>query len=255
MKSEDTKLKIGIDMECEPHQLHVIFLPFPTPGHMIPMVDAARLFAKHGVSVTIITTQSNALTFQKAIDKDFNSGYPIRTHVLQFPAAQTGLPDRIESIKGCSSIEMLGKLVHGLSILRNQIELLFQDLQPGCLVTDMFFPWTVESAAKLGIPRLFFYSSSYFSNYASYHVRKHKPHEGLVSDNQKFSIPGLPVDIEMTTLQLEEWARTKSYNTSYMDAVCESESRSYGALYNSFHELESDYEELYMSIMGFKSWS
>jgi UDP:flavonoid glycosyltransferase YjiC (YdhE family) len=51
----------------ESQQLHVVFVPFPTPGHMIPMIDTARLFAKHGVDVTIITTHANASTFQKSL--------------------------------------------------------------------------------------------------------------------------------------------------------------------------------------------
>ncbi|KAJ1387598.1 UDP-glucuronosyl/UDP-glucosyltransferase [Sesbania bispinosa] len=238
------------------HQLNVIFVPYPTPGHMIPMVDTARLFAKHGASVTIITTQANALTFQKAIDSDFNSGYPIRTHVLQFPADQVGLPVGVESMKDATSLETMGKVEIGISILRNQIEVLFQNLQPDCLVTDMFYPWTVECAAKLGIPRLYFYSSSYFSSCARYFIKKHKPHEGLVSDTQKFSIPCLPQNIEMTALQLEEWTKTQDgVFTRYMDAIYESESRSYGTLYNSFHELESDYEQLSESTKGIKAWS
>ncbi|XP_061362136.1 soyasapogenol B glucuronide galactosyltransferase-like [Gastrolobium bilobum] len=243
-------------MEFQPHhQLNVNFLPFPTPGHMNPMIDTARLFAKNGVSVTIITTQANALTFQKVIDADFISGYPIRTKVIQFPAAQVGLPDGIENIKDCTSPEMLGKITHGMLMLKDQIELLFQDLQPDCIVTDMSYPWTVESAEKLGIPRLYFYSSSYFSNCASSSIRKYRPHESLVSDNQTFTIPGFPDNIEMTKLQLAEWIRTKSSASGYFEAMFESEGRSYGALYNSFQELESDYVQLHKSIKGIKSWS
>ncbi|TKY65748.1 Soyasapogenol B glucuronide galactosyltransferase [Spatholobus suberectus] len=165
-------------MEAQPHhQLNVIFLPYPTPGHMNPMVDTARLFAKHGVCVIIITTPANALTFQKAIDSDFSCGYYIRTQVVPFPAAQLGLPDGVENFKDCTSLEMFDKISHGMTLLKDQIELLFQDLRPDCLVTDMLYPWTVESAAKLGIPRLYYYSSSYFSSCATYSIRKHKPHE------------------------------------------------------------------------------
>ena len=173
-----------LKIESQNHQLHVIFLPYPTPGHMNPMVDTARLFAKHGASVTIITTQANAMSFQKAIDNDFSSGYHIRTHLIPFPSTQVGLPEGVENFKDGTSNDMVRKLSIGIHILRNQIEVLFQDLQPDCLVTDMFYPWTVESAAKLGIPRIYFYSSSYFSNCVRYSIRKHKPHEGLVSDSQ-----------------------------------------------------------------------
>jgi len=89
------------------NQLHVTFLPYPTPGHMIPMIDTARLFAKHGVNVTIIATHANASTFQKSIDSDFNSGHSIKTQLIQFPSAQVGLPDGVENIKDGTSLEML----------------------------------------------------------------------------------------------------------------------------------------------------
>ncbi|KAK7395036.1 hypothetical protein VNO78_15578 [Psophocarpus tetragonolobus] len=243
-------------MNSQSHQqLHVTFLPYPTPGHMNPMIDTARLFAKHGASVTIITTPANALTFQKAIDNDFSCGCHIRTQVVQFPAARVGLPDGVESIKDGTSIDMLVKISHGISMLKDQIVLLFQNLQPDCIVTDMMLPWTVESAAKLGIPRIFFYSSSYFSNCVSHSIRKNRPHESLASDNQKFIIPGLPQIIEMTPPQLAEHLRSKTPMTAQLDAMFESESASYGALYNSFHELESEYKQLHESMLGIKTWS
>ncbi|KAG5008483.1 hypothetical protein JHK85_027025 [Glycine max] len=205
---------------------------------MIPMVDTARLFSKHG-----------------AIDSDFNCGNCIRTHVIQFPASQVGLPDGVENVKDITSIEMLDKISLVLSILKDQIELLFQDMQPECIITAMLYPWTVEFAAKLGIPRLYFYSSSYFNSCAGHFMRKHKPHERMDSNNQRFSIPGLPHNIEITTLQVEEWVRTKNYFTDHLNAIYESERRSYGTLYNSFHELEGDYEQLYQSTKGVKCWS
>ncbi|KAK7395035.1 hypothetical protein VNO78_15577 [Psophocarpus tetragonolobus] len=170
---------------------------------MIPMVDTARLFAKHGVSVTIIATHANALTFQNAIDSDFSCGYQIRTKVVPFPAAQVGLADGVENIKDSTTPEMLGQISNGISMLKDQIEHLFQDLQPDCIVTDFC----------------------------------------------------LPQRIEMTPLQLAEWERTQNESTGYFDAMYESETRSYGALYNSFHELESDYEQLHKSTLGIKSWT
>jgi len=242
-------------MDSQPHhQLNVTFLPFPSPGHINPMIDTARLFAKHGVNVTIITTPANALPFQKLIDSDFSLGYHIRTQLVPFPAAQVGLPEGVESMKDATSLQLLGRITHGISMLKSPIEVLLQDLHPDCIVSDMFYPWTVESAAKLGIPRIFFYSSSYLSDCGIHSIRRHKPHERLVSDTDKFTIPGFPHRIEMTPLQLAKWERVDGVPDSFVE-MFESEKRSYGALYNSFHELESEYEQLHRSIVGVKSWS
>ncbi|XP_027926845.1 soyasapogenol B glucuronide galactosyltransferase-like [Vigna unguiculata] len=244
----------AMDSEAQ-QQLNVTFLPYPTPGHMNPMIDAARLFARHGVNVTIIATPANALTFQNAIDTDFTHGYHIRTQLLPFPAAQVGLPEGVENIKDGTSLELLGQISRGISMLKGHIELLFQDLHPDCIVSDMSYPWTVESAAELGIPRIFFYSSSYLSDCGIHSIRRHRPHERLVSDTDKFTIPGFPHRIEMTRLQLSNWERVRKEVSDNFERIFESERRSYGALYNSFHELESEYEQLHKSIVGIKSWS
>jgi len=243
-----------MDYEAQ-QRLNVTFLPYPTPGHMNPMIDAARLFARHGVNVTIIATPANALTFQNAIDTDFTHGYHIRTKLLPFPAAQVGLPEGLENIKDGTSLELLSRIRRGISMLKGHIELLFQDLHPDCIVSDMCYPWTVESAAELGIPRIFFYSSSYLADCATHSIMRHRPHERLVSDTDKFTIPDFPHRIEMTPLQLANWQRVREQVSYYFEEMFESERRSYGALYNSFHELESEYEQLHERIVGIKSWS
>ncbi|TKY70599.1 Soyasapogenol B glucuronide galactosyltransferase [Spatholobus suberectus] len=73
-------------------ELKSIFLPFLSTSHIIPLVDMAKLFALHGIDVTIITTTQNATIFQKFIDLDVSCGRLIRTHVVKFPAAKVGLP-------------------------------------------------------------------------------------------------------------------------------------------------------------------
>ena len=122
------------------NKLHVVFLPFPSAGHMNPMIDTARLFAMHGVNVTIIATHGNASTFQKSIDSDFNSGYSIKSELLKFPSAQVGLPDGVENIKNATSAEMYLKITRGVGMLQDSIEVLFKELQPDCIVTDMKYP-------------------------------------------------------------------------------------------------------------------
>ncbi|KAF2565755.1 hypothetical protein F2Q68_00024298 [Brassica cretica] len=44
--------------------LHFVLFPFMAQGHMIPMVDIARLLAQRGVIITIVTTPYNAGRFK-----------------------------------------------------------------------------------------------------------------------------------------------------------------------------------------------
>nr|XP_015890281.2 soyasapogenol B glucuronide galactosyltransferase-like isoform X2 [Ziziphus jujuba var. spinosa] len=209
--------------------LRIFFFPLPTPGHMIPMVEEARVFAKHGVDVTII-----------------------RIHTFPFPSAEVGLPDGIENFNNITSMEMTRALAHALQLLRKPIEQLFHDMRPDCIVTDTFYPWTLDVANKLGIPRLGFRGSSYISLCAEYCIKKYETHKSTESD--VVLIPGLPHNVEMMISKIPDWMITTKDFTHRMDFLRDCEQKSYGMLMNSFHDLENDFEDHFNS-MGYKAWS
>lgn len=235
-------------------ELKSIFLPFLSTSHIIPLVDVARLFAMHGVDVTIITTPQNATVFQKSVDLDSSRGRPIRTHLVTFPAAEVGLPPGIEAFNVDTPREMVPRIYMGLSILQPRFEQLFHDLRPDFIVTDMFHPWTVEAAAKLSIPRIMFHGASYLARSAAHAVEQYAPHLAAKSNSDPFAIPGLPDRLEMTPLQLPDWLRSPNQYTELMKTIKESEKNSYGSIFNSFYDLESAYYDHYKGVMGTKSW-
>ncbi|GFS45714.1 UDP-glucosyl transferase 73C2 [Actinidia rufa] len=54
-------------MAAQAHQPHFIVFPLMAQGHMIPMIDIAKLLAQRGVKVTIVTTPLNAEQFKTII--------------------------------------------------------------------------------------------------------------------------------------------------------------------------------------------
>ncbi|XP_020231152.1 soyasapogenol B glucuronide galactosyltransferase [Cajanus cajan] len=246
---------LTIEGEGDDHKLKAICLPFASTSHLIPLVDIARLFAMHGVDVTIITTTANATIFQSSIDRECARGHSIRTHVVKFPFEQVGLPQGVESFNSNTPQDMVKKVYEGLSILKDQYQQLFHDMQPDFLVTDMFYPWTVDAAAKLGIPRLIYVGGGYFAHSAQNAIEQFSPHTKVDSDSERFLIPGLPHELEMTRLQIPDWLREPKDYSDLMKIMKDSERRSYGSLFNTFYELEGTYEEHYKKAMGVKSWS
>ncbi|XP_061350249.1 soyasapogenol B glucuronide galactosyltransferase-like [Gastrolobium bilobum] len=178
---------LPFDVEGQHHQLKAIFLPFVSTSHLIPVVDIARLFAMHGVDVTIIITPSNATIFQSSIDRDHSHGHSIRTHVVKFPSAQVGLPEGVESINIDTPQSMVSKIYQGLSILQEQYQQLFHDLKADFIVTDMFYPWSVDAAAELGIPRLIYVGGSYLAHSAQHSIEEFSPHTKVDSDTEKLT--------------------------------------------------------------------
>nr|ABB29874.1 UDP-glucose:solanidine glucosyltransferase [Solanum tuberosum] len=233
-------------------QLHVLFLPYFATGHIIPLVNAARLFASRGgVKVTILTTHHNASLFRSSID---NSLISIAT--LKFPSTEVGLPEGIENFSSASSTEIASKLFGGIYLLQKPMEDKIREIHPDCIFSDMYFPWTVDIALELKIPRLLFNQSSYMYNSILYNLRLYKPHEYSKSSN--FSVPGLPDKIEFNLSQLTDDlikpADERNGFDELLDRTRESEDQSYGIVHDTFYELEPAYADYYQKMKKTKCW-
>ncbi|XP_057976090.1 probable UDP-glucosyl transferase 73B6 [Malania oleifera] len=238
-------------IESHSRPLQIAFLPFLAPGHIIALSEMARLFSARGEHVTIITTPSNAGLLQRAVDKDAAVGHPIRLRLVHFPAKEVGLPDGLENFFSAADLDTATKLYNAMTLLRNQIENVFWELRPDCIVADMFFPWTTEAAAKLGVPRLVFHGYCVFAMCLKEAMRRpDSPHLRGGSDYEKFVIPGLPDPISMTRSQLPDYVRTPNEVTQLAEQLREAELKSYGVLANDFYELDPGYTEHYKNIMG-----
>ncbi|KAL2487312.1 UDP-glycosyltransferase 73C1 [Abeliophyllum distichum] len=88
-------------MAIHEQKLHFVLLPFMAQGHTIPMVDIARLLAKRGVIVTILTTPLNHNRFKAVVERAIHSGLHIRVVELKFPSVEAGLPE------GCENFDMI----------------------------------------------------------------------------------------------------------------------------------------------------
>ncbi|KAK6778491.1 hypothetical protein RDI58_025209 [Solanum bulbocastanum] len=92
-------------------QPHFVLFPFMAQGHMIPMMDIARLLAQRGVIITILTTHLNANRFKKVVDRAVEIGLKIQVVHLYFPSLEAGLPE------GCENFDMLPSMEFGVKFL------------------------------------------------------------------------------------------------------------------------------------------
>uniref|UniRef100_A0A7N0TVT3 Glycosyltransferase n=1 Tax=Kalanchoe fedtschenkoi TaxID=63787 RepID=A0A7N0TVT3_KALFE len=236
--------------------LHVFFFPLMAHGHMIPMVDMAGLFGSRGVHCTIVTTPANQPFISKSIGKVQCLGFEIRVRTIPFPAAKAGLPEGCENLDMVPSPAYVNNFVEASMLLREPFEELLEEERPDCLVGDMFFPWSTESAAKLGIPRLVFHGTSYFALCAGEVVRAEKPYLFASSDTEPFVIPGLPDEIKLTRSQLPmNLLENKSMILAQvLDDARTSELTSFGVVFNSFYELEPAYADYYTTVLKRRAW-
>ncbi|KAL7229524.1 hypothetical protein ACSBR2_008098 [Camellia fascicularis] len=237
----------------------MFFLPWILArGHMIPVIDTARVFAAHGAKVTIITTPGYAQLFEKSIERDQSLlGHDISFHTFKLPTAEVGLPEGCENLLSTAlDRDMSEKLFVAISKLEKPIEQLLRVRRPDCLVSDMFYPWTADVCAQLGIPRILFHVTGLFPLCCEESVRRYAPHEKVNYDTENFALPGLPDDnIEFSKLKLPYWFKTKGTGWGQLlDIFLEAELKSYGIIINSFYDLEPTYAEHYKNEMGRKLW-
>ncbi|KAJ0962859.1 hypothetical protein J5N97_027981 [Dioscorea zingiberensis] len=237
-----------------PHNLHILFFPFMAPGHAIPMLDMTKLFALHGVRTTFITTPANAPLVQPTINRANSANPtapPIKLTLLPFPSAELGLPSGCENAASLHSSDMRANFFKAVMMLRQPFDQVLKELHPDAIVTDSFLPWTTDAASEFGIPRLVFHGTSSFALCAWHSVDEYNPHE---RPEESFTIPGLPHRIHMLKSQVPIIPKTNPSFTDVMRAVKESDAKSYGAVVNSFYELEPEYVDHYRNVMGRRAW-
>ncbi|KAL2231555.1 UNVERIFIED_CONTAM: Scopoletin glucosyltransferase [Sesamum indicum] len=222
-------------------KLHIFFLPLMCHGHMIPAVEMAKLFASRGVKTTFVTSPGFAEPIQKARD----SGTDIGLSTIKFPPEGSGLPDYFVSVDQIMSDELISDFVKAVYLIQEPVEKLIQELRPTCLVADMFLPWTVDTAAKFGIPRLVFHGTGYLSLCAFEQMNRHEPFKNVLSDSEPFVVPDLPHQLEFVRTQVAEFDLMENGNdySKLVKQMRESDYRSYGVVINSFYELEPDYAD------------
>ncbi|GJR19940.1 hypothetical protein Tco_0968467 [Tanacetum coccineum] len=89
------------------NDLHFVLFSVMAQGHMIPMVDIARMLAYRGVNVTIVTTPLLASRFKSVIARANEAKLQIQLLELQLPLPQVGLAKEYENFHGVPPLEVL----------------------------------------------------------------------------------------------------------------------------------------------------
>ncbi|XP_031276321.1 UDP-glycosyltransferase 73C3-like [Pistacia vera] len=243
-------------MASQNQLLQFVFLPHLAHGHLIPMIDMARLVAQRGVNVTIITTPLNASRFKTIVDRAIESGLHIQLFQVPFPYSEAGLPNGCESMDALPSRDMFKNLLVAISMLQKPIEKILDELQPqpSCIISDKNLVWSHHTAQKYRIPRLVFDGTSCFSLLCTHNILATKIHEN-VSEFEPFVIPGLPDRIQITKAQLPNAVNMGSSDARELRyEIRNTELAAYGVVVNTFEELESSYIKEFRKVRGDKVW-
>ncbi|ESQ52304.1 hypothetical protein EUTSA_v10017544mg [Eutrema salsugineum] len=238
--------------------LHFVLFPFMAQGHMIPMVDIARLLAQRGATITIITTPHNAARFKNVVNRANQSGLLINLLHVKFPYQEAGLPEGQENLDLLESLASMATFLDAVNKLEEPVQKLMEEMtpRPSCIISDICLFYTSKIAKKFDIPKIVFSGLSCFCILCTHVLRKNREIlENLTSDKEYFLVPSFPDRVEFTKLQVpvETYADHREWKV-FMDNLVQADNTSYGAIINTFQELEPAYVKDYKEARASKVW-
>ncbi|KAJ0974983.1 hypothetical protein J5N97_016948 [Dioscorea zingiberensis] len=162
---------------------HAVCMPCPGLGHLNPMLKFAKLLhSSHGFHITFVLTE---LVYNSIFLN--SSSIPSSLHGLsdfQFVSIQDGLsiPDNDHQAPDVSSIilSIQHKLLDPLRILLSKLNQLSSKVPPvTCIISDACMSFTLDVAAEIGVPDVFFCASGACAYMTNLHLDQ-LIHRGLV---------------------------------------------------------------------------
>ncbi|KAJ6846305.1 scopoletin glucosyltransferase-like [Iris pallida] len=218
--------------------LRFFFFSFPAFGHMIPLIDIAKLFSRRrGVSCTFVATPGNEYAVRPAIE-----GSTVDLLLLPFPpeaAPGSGMGENLATVPRSQH----GRLLSALPALKDPFHDLLRAHRADCVVSDVHssIMWIDDVALALGIPRILFVIVGVFPATVVETVA---------------TLPGAH-DESVETLTIEEGIElpkaelsTFLSNPEIIHAIEEAKRRCFGVVFNTFYELEGRYVDRYRTKPG-----
>ncbi|KAJ3694761.1 hypothetical protein LUZ60_000138 [Juncus effusus] len=234
---------------------HILLIPFPAQGHMLPFLDFTHLLSLHNFSLTILTTPLNLPLLSPLLSKSPS----IQTLSLPFPLSPH-IPAGVENSKN-QPPSFFAVFVHALNglyaPLLTWIKAQSDTNNPiRAIISDFFLGWTQPLAKEIGIPRIAFSPSAVLGTAVLHSLLRRLPKKlDLSDDNYPISFPEIP------GLPIYPWYQMTLLYRTYKDDDPISVSvrqnfiwnlESWGFVSNTFKALEEKYLAQPLEDFGFK---
>jgi len=238
-------------MAHNPEPLHALLIPYPTQGHITPMMQFAKNLASKGLTVTFVTTHHRHRQIIKAhsqsdqVDPIHQDAHNLDVDIRSAQISD-GLPLEFDRTAGASDF------MHSVDNMGEELERLIHNLnQTGppisCVIADTMLFWSLEVSNKLGIPWISFWTQAtvVYSIYYHAHLleaQRHSHYKGSGNEGNVLIdyIPGVP---NLHPRDLPSFFNETDAESQYiLDLFRKSFQSSRGAdwvLCNSFDDLES----------------
>ncbi|KAM0842315.1 hypothetical protein ACQ4PT_058423 [Festuca glaucescens] len=166
---------------------HVLVVPYPSQGHLVPLLDLAALLAARGFTLTVAVTAGNAPLVAARLPS-------VATVVLPFPASPFLPAGCAENTKELPA-HLFRPFMASLAALRAPL-LSWCKAQPRrvtAVISDLFTGWTLPFAEELGVPHVTFAPASVHYLATSLSLWRRMPTRRDDDDTVAFpDVPGSP---------------------------------------------------------------
>lgn len=230
---------------------HILVIPYPAQGHMIPILDLTHHLATTGLfSITVVVTPKNLPLLSPLLSSHSLSS--ISPLVLPFPTV-AGIPDGAENTKDLPPAAFR-PMMFALSLLHNPLRQWFDSHpSPPVAVISDFFGWMQRFASEVGIKRIVFSPSGAMALSVIYSLWRDMPKEKEGCENGDVLFEGVPSSPKYPWWQLSPVYRSYVEGEEISEFIREGfgfNMASWGLVVNSFDELERVYLRHLSSFLG-----
>jgi len=233
--------------------LHFVMMPLMAQGHVLPMVDLARLIAGQGARVTVVLTPVNAARNRTVLDNVARAGLAVDVAEIPFPGAAVGLPEGFESLDMVTDISLGIRFYQAWDLLAEPLEAYLRSLpsRPDCLVADACGSWTVGVTRRLGVPRLILPVTSAVYLLATHNLVTHGTFDRAADDFEPFEVPDFPVRVVVNRAASLGLPHMEKNQREMIEAVATAS----GVFINTCTDLEGAFIERYAEAISCKVWA
>lgn len=135
---------------------HILLIPYPAQGHVMPLMELAHIIAKHGFKVTFVNTEFNHNRVVNALSERDEFGEGI--HLVSVPDGLEAWEDRTDL--GKLSQSMLRVIPGKLEEIIENINEAVDDNNITCLIADIGVGWALEIAVKYSLMPVGFFPAA-----------------------------------------------------------------------------------------------
>lgn len=135
---------------------HIVAIPFPAQGHVIPLMELSHCLADHGMKVTFVNTEFNHARVVAALEKNgYGGGGRCGVRLVSIPDGLAPEDDRNDIAKLCQA--MYDAVPFHLEKLIKEVNDGGEDDAVTCLIADGSMGSAFLAAEKMGIEKVTFW--------------------------------------------------------------------------------------------------